>query len=588
MNQETRQCQNCKQSFVIESDDFDFYKKIDVPAPTFCPDCRSARRMIWRNERTLYKRKCDAPGHSEILISMYAPDDAVTMFDSKQWWGDSWDPLSYGRDYDFSKTFFNQFSELQAVVPRPPLVNNKAVNSDYCNFSDGDKNCYLVINGNRCEDCAYAQLLVDSKSLLDALWVTKSEYVYECIDCNSCSRVLYAQQCESCIDSAFIFNCKGLNNCLFCIGLRNVSNYIFNTPVPPEEYKKFINELEGSYKKFQEALQKFEEMKQKYPRRANLFIASRQAKGEYIFHSNNIRYGFDVYNSEHCGYVQSGLKGRDCFDVSYFDGAELSYESTSLIGHNYLFTIFCRDSRSIAYCDSCHASSNLFACVGLRNKQYCILNKQYSKEEYEALVPKIIEHMNTMPYIDKKGRVYKYGEFFPSELSPFAYNETIAQEYYLFNEEQAEAVGYSWIISDAKKYSITKKSEELPDRIKDIDDGIINETIGCIHEGKCGHQCTTAFKIIPEELSFYRQMNLPLPRLCSNCRHYERLAKRNPLRLWSRKCQCSGNSSENGVYQNTSKHQHGEGKCPNEFETSYSPERKEIVYCEQCYNAEVV
>jgi hypothetical protein len=69
-------------------------------------------------------------------------------------------------------------------------------------------------------------------------------------------------------------------------------------------------------------------------------------------------------------------------------------------------------------------------CSGLRNEEYMFLNKKYSKEEYEELVPKIIKHMNDMPYIDSKGRVYKYGEFFPSELSPFAYNETIAQEYF--------------------------------------------------------------------------------------------------------------------------------------------------------------
>ena len=31
----------------------------------------------------------------------------------------------------------------------------------------------------------------------------------------------------------------------------------------------------------------------------------------------------------------------------------------------------------------------------------------------------------------------------------------------------------------------------------------------------------------------------------------------------------------------------GGGKCTNEFETSYAPERPEIVYCESCYQKEV-
>ena len=54
-----RVCQNCKKNFVIEQEDFNFYDRIKVPPPTFCPECRFQRRMAWRNDRTLYKRNCD-------------------------------------------------------------------------------------------------------------------------------------------------------------------------------------------------------------------------------------------------------------------------------------------------------------------------------------------------------------------------------------------------------------------------------------------------------------------------------------------------------------------------------------------------
>ena len=115
-------------------------------------------------------------------------------------------------------------------------------------------------------------------------------------------------------------------------------------------------------------------------------------------------------------------------------------------------------------------------------------------------------------------------------------------------------------------------------------------------------QCTQAFRIIPQELDFLRKMNLPLPRLCPNCRHYQRIKQRNPLKLWHRRCQCSGLTSENKVYTNTASHPHHMelppsvgtptakpvGACPNEFETTYAPERPEIVYCEACYLREVV
>ena len=68
MKSETKQCQNCKKDFVIEPEDFNFYEKIKVPPPTFCPECRLIRRMIWRNERTLYKRKCDKTGKQIITM----------------------------------------------------------------------------------------------------------------------------------------------------------------------------------------------------------------------------------------------------------------------------------------------------------------------------------------------------------------------------------------------------------------------------------------------------------------------------------------------------------------------------------------
>jgi hypothetical protein len=119
------------------------------------------------------------------------------------------------------------------------------------------------------------------------------------------------------------------------------------------------------------------------------------------------------------------------------------------------------------------------------------------------------------------------------------------------------------------------EAENLPDHIKDVDDSIVGKAIGCLHKEECNEQCTEAFRIVPDELQFYKRMNLALPRLCPNCRHYQRLKKKNPLKLWHRNCMCEKD------------HAHHSGKCEVEFETSYSPDRPEIVYCEKCYQAEV-
>ena len=131
MNEKTENkiCQNCKKEFTIESEDFNFYEKIKVPPPTFCPECRNQRRMSWRNERSLHKIKCSAPGHSEEIISMYGNVQNLTIFDNEYWWSDKWNSADYGLSYDFSKSFFIQFSELFKRIPLAALSTVNSVNS---------------------------------------------------------------------------------------------------------------------------------------------------------------------------------------------------------------------------------------------------------------------------------------------------------------------------------------------------------------------------------------------------------------------------------------------------------------------------
>lgn len=191
--------------------------------------------------------------------------------------------------------------------------------------------------------------------------------------------------------------------------------------------------------------------------------------------------------------------------------------------------------------------------------------------------------MNNVPYRDSMGRVYRYGEFFPAELSPFCYNETNAQEEFPLDEKQAREEGYHWIDKEKYRgeYQITKKAGELPDNISEVKDDILKEIIEC-------SQCERPYRIIGQELKFYRNQHLPLPRLCVECRYKEHMKWKNSFRLYHRSCMCQGQSSANGVYQNTALHFHKADPCPNSLETTYARENPAIVYCEQCYLTEVM
>ena len=597
MNSETKTCQNCKQNFIIEPEDFEFYAKIKVPAPTFCPECRMQRRFLFRNERSLYKRTCDLC--KKGIISIFPNNTEFLVYCLSCWWSDKWDVNSYAKELDFSKPFFEQVKKLRKIVPRPHTANSsdaRLVNSDYTNCAGDLKDCYLVYGALNDWNCYYSHYINNSRDSFDNLYVFKSENCYECFDIESCYNLSFSQSCLQCRDSIFLFDCRNCSDCIACSGLRNKSYHIFNKPYSKEEYLKKKEEIiSGRYSGLSFFKEKFyKDIYFQTPRKFFHGQMNKNFSGDYIANTEKTFQSFYIKKARNCKFCYWVNNAQDVYDYFAWGDVELVYEAVSM-GDNSYNCKFCATSwidKDVQYADICFGNSDLFGCVGLKKKQYCILNKQYTKEEYEQLVPKIIEHMNNMPYVDKKGRVYKYGEFFPPELSPFSYNETIAQEYFPLTKEQAIEQGYSWKEPEERNIKPTITSDQLPDHIKDVSDTIIKEIIECAHKGECNEQCTTAFKIIPQELEFYRKMNLPLPRLCPNCRHYQRLKQRNPLKLWHRQCQCQGqtgnNSNNPNIYQNTITHAHGTEPCPNEFETTYSPDRKEIVYCEKCYQQEVV
>lgn len=306
--------------------------------------------------------------------------------------------------------------------------------------------------------------------------------------------------------------------------------------------------------------------------------------GDNINNSKNAIYCFDSYEDENAKWSSRLSYSSDAYDVFGGGKAELICE-VLMAGYDSYNTWFASFGDAMAECqyvDSCHNSSSLFGSIALGKKQFCILNKQYTETEYKALVPKIIAQMSEMPYTDKKGRAYRYGEFFPIEISPFAYNETIAGEYFPLTKEEAEERGYAWRDPDPSPYTPTMAAKDVPDDVAETPDSITNEIISCA-------QCGKVYRILPQELQFLKHHGIALPRACERCRHEARFKLRNPLKLWHRRCMCQVSSvkHQEGEYKNTAAHFHGNSPCPNEFETSYAPERPEIIYCEQCYNAEV-
>lgn len=593
MSSEEKNCQSCQVAFTIVPEDFSFYEKINVPPPTWCPDCRLQRRLAYRNERGLTQRQCSVPGHSETIISAYS-DPKLTVYDQDYWWSDAWDATQFGQDYDFSKPFFVQFRELLERTPLIALSDSKSTDSSYCNITVEHKNCYFVSAGWGNEDCLYSNRISFCKDTMDSYVCHRTEYGYENVYCKDSHQLFYSRNSSNCTNSYFLYDCRSCTDCIGCTGLRNKQYYIFNKPYSKEEYEQKVRDLNLGHVDGLAAVR--EQWEQLVGRSVHKYAHNEKSEnvvGDNVEESKNCYWCFDVpgqaEDSKYCNWATYGMK--DCYDSGPGAGgqSELTYEGVSIGVNNArcAFGMTVWYSSNVFYGIGVDTCQDSFGCVSLRRKQYCILNKQYTKEEYEALLPKVIQHMKDMPYVDALGRRYGYGEYFPLELSPFRYNETVAQEFFPLGRDEAEQAHYPWAEPAERHIQTTKTAAELPKMIALVGQEITQEVIECSHQGQCNDQCTQAFKIQPSELAFLLEHNVPLPRLCFNCRHAARLAQRNPLKLWEQQCRCAGVASDGGVYTNTMAHPHGTDHCQNHFQTTFAPNRPEAVYCDDCYQQEV-
>ena len=561
---ENRKCQNCKIGFIIESEDFLLYEKIKVPPPTFCPDCRMIRRFIWRNERYLFRRKSALD--NEEIFSAFPPEAKISTYPNAYWFSDECNPLAVGFEYNFNRNFFEQLKHLFSIAPVPTRAAVNLINSDYCNEASELKNCYLCFNSDYCENSIYLRKVNKINESIDLYDCYESELCYESVNVNKSYKTIFSLDCENCVDVWFSKNCIGCTNCFGCTNLINKSNCYFNQELSKEEYQEKVSKFDsGSYIQIYKMFENTHKSWLTFPNKYFHGFRNIDSTGEKIFDTKNVKYSYSIRSCENLKFSQDlQNKAYDSYDFTVqVDGSNNCYEY--LVGglgcYNIKFCFSCWvNVRDLEYCIFCTSSSDCFGCVGLQKKQYCIFNKQYTKEEYYTQREKIINHMNTNTYINKHGHVYRYGEFFPPDLSPIGYNQSLAQDFFPLKKEDIIEKGFILGNLNFKEYDKTISAENLPDNINEINNNFLKEIIEC-------KDCSRAYKIMPEELQFYQKIKLPLPRLCHDCRFNDRFKLVNPPKFWHRSCMKEG--------------------CTNTFETSYSPDREEIVYCEKCYQQEV-
>ncbi len=547
-------CRLCRSTFVISDADLAFYEKVSpviggktfaIPPPTLCPDCRQQRRMSFRNEHTFYRSTCKCCGRG--IVSVLHPNNPTPPYCRDCWFGDSWDAREWGRDFDASRSFFEQLKDLKDVVPEQALSIWNSENSNFCNYVGDVKDCYLIFGPVYSQDCYYGSPYY-SKNCVDTLVIRNCERCYECIDSRELYGCSFCQDCHSSSDLLFCADLQGCSECIGCAGLRKKKYCIFNEQLTKEEYEKRKKELNVYDRNISSMLEeRLHTLMSDIPHR---FMQSNQVEdvsGNYIYQCQRAHDCYYTDKSQDCRYCAQVVDLKDCQDLNFTEENELCYDYLGAYQNNRTsFSLFCNRTQECLYAYACHRSHHLFGCVGMKDASYCILNKQYSKEEYEKLVPKIIEQMR---------KAEEWGEFFPVSMSSFGYNETVASEYFPLTKE--EVLERTWRWQDDLPYTTGRETvgqENIAGDPKNIPDTVTQEILGCV-------RCRRNYRIIPQELAFYRSQGLPLPEKCFDCRHRARIDRRNPRKLWNRKC----------------------AKCSEPIATSFSPERPETVLCEKCY-----
>lgn len=542
-----RTCQRSGKVFEISQKELELCGKMGIPVSFVCPEESIREVMSARNERKLYRRKCDFTG--EEIISAYDKDSVFPIYKNEIWWGDQWDSLSYGRDFDFNRAFFEQFGELQRVVPREGTSVFQSENCDYNSHIRKSRNCYLNSLVANCEDVHYSYWMVNNKDCLDCMHLNDSTDCYYCSDINLAYDCAFLEEGNNCNECYFSYQLIGCQHCIFCSNLKDKNYYINNKKCTRFEFEKLKKEIfNGSYKNLQKVISYFsEKVKKTAFHRYVHNLNCENVRGDHVFDCRNCFDCFESFGCEDCGNSISMGDSHDCYN-SYAIGwtsCDWIYDTSVARGcRNIAFSIYVWFSDGLRYCDSCHACSDCFGCIGLKHKKYCILNKQYSEEEYKQLLPKIISHME---------KTEEWGRFFPPELIVFAYNETAAQDFFPLEKARALSLGFRWK-EEVSKENVAPTLSEIPDNISDIDESITKEILAC-------ENCGRNYKIILPELKFYKRMNLSLPRLCFDCRHRARFMQRNPSKLFERNCD----------------------QCGSEILSSYERDRKEKVLCEKCY-----
>ncbi len=430
-----RKCKLTGESFELSSEEIDNYRKFSLPLPNTVYRERLRRKLAFISSGRFYQIKCDKTGG--YISSVYHQKSQFTIYKQEKWLEKEFDATKYSRKYNLDRAFNEQFIELWNKVPRPNVIAKNFENSTNVHYVSDILNCTNITIGKDLINCHNSYFIINSRNCIDNLNLINSENCYECSSCIDSKNLFFSTFSKRCENSYFLSNCINCKNCIFCTDMKNSEYCIYNKKTSKKEYFQFLEDLQLNKRDFlEQAKIKYKKFKNELKNNENKKV---ERNNNFLHECTKVQNSKNCYNSKNIVNSQNIFDSNNCFEGIGYGNNSSNLAQFAMIGDNatnIFNSIDCWSNvENLEYCSHCYDSHDLFACVGLSNKSYCILNKQYSENEYKKMRSEIIENLKIRK---------SWGSFLTPGFCGLPYNMSAAQVFMPLGRAPAKLMGFRW------------------------------------------------------------------------------------------------------------------------------------------------
>ncbi len=367
-----------------------------------------------------------------ITERVWKLSDTDEYEEMREWFVDSW------LDYDESISFLENYGKLFRQIPHPRMLARNSENCDYVDDVISSKDSYLsfmIITD--CSNNLYSLIVKENcHNIINSINILNNcSNIFMSNAVMNSHNIFYSSNIINSSDVWFSSNLMACTHCIFCDWLEWKKYHIENKEYSKEEYKIKKEEILKDKNNFIE-------YRNKVGKKLTNF-GSTEVTGNSILESTNVENGnylYRVHGGRNLIMVAGSEWDRNIYDAIFAGSLAADDMYGVMICGINTSDIYCSysiidNSSNVFYSYALDTCSYCIGCIWLKNKSYCILNKQYTKEQWEILANKIFASM------EDDGTLW---DFFSPDINPFYFNDTFAWLIGNHKKEEIEKEGYLW------------------------------------------------------------------------------------------------------------------------------------------------